>query len=102
MLTIYNEKKPHPKGRYTLKWPTGKMISIPGMRNGKETMVPEMNLATYEVTGKANAVYVEVSTLPAGKWMERDYFDFFYSHIINNLDGECLKPLSKNWKRKTQ
>ena len=82
MQTIYNKFNPHPKGRFTLTF------------NNKGPQV-----AVYEVTGINNEVYVESSTLKAGKWMKREYFDSFYDQAINNFDGESSKPVSKGWKR---
>jgi len=99
MRTIYDKNKPHPKGRYTLNWKTGRMITYPGMRNGQEQKIPETAVATYEITGKTNPVYVALTTLPSGKWFDRETFDVFYTEAIEKLDGEVIKPVSKNWKR---
>ena len=88
----------HSKGRYCLEWQTGRLISIPGMRNGIETLVPETAMAVYQVTGKSNKVYVQLSTLGKGKWMKRTFFEHFVAQIKKNMSGVELKPTSKGWK----
>lgn len=88
----------HPLGRFVLEWPTGKQIAIPGMRNGEEQLVPEMRMATYQVTGKWNDVYVESSVTGQGEWMDRHCFELFLRENQRLLAGVESKPVSKNWK----
>ena len=76
--------KSHPLGRFCLEWHISPV---------------EKRLAVYEVTGKRNDVYVEISTLGTGKWMPRHYFEHFVEQIITNLGGRECKPSSKGWKR---
>ena len=69
----------HALGRYTLQW--------------------EDKIAVYEVTGKKNDVYVQSSTMSAGKWMIRHCFEEFVQQVIETKGGFESKPTSKGWKR---